>query len=384
MDKVKKFVAPLLLGAFIFSATINPNLAAWAAEEIEQIEQIETELKDINQRMEEQASKVRLIKRKVGNASGQLEAVEEELSEHQGELNAIEKRLNVTRQDIERNRQLMAEAERRIADRTVVLNKRVRDIYEYGQVSYADVLFGSTDFADFTTRYEVLRRVVSADVALINKVKADRELIAEKKAALERDIPAMEKLRQEALAKRNVIAEKRKEKQVVLNKLANEQGSAEQAYNELMRASQRIENMLRARKPGGLPSGSTGSYIWPADGVITSNFGWRTHPVFGNARLHAGMDIGSDYGSAVIAADGGLVVNSGWISGYGYTVIIEHNGTYSTLYAHCSELLVNEGQYVRKGQLIAKVGDTGYTTGPNLHFEVRVNGAPQDPRGYLP
>lgn len=380
MDKVKKFVAPLLLGTLIFSATINPNLAVWA----EEIEQIETELKDINQRMEEQASKVRQIKRQVSNAAGQLEVIEEELSEHQGELNGIEKRLNVTRQDIERNRQLMAEAERRISERTVILNTRVRDIYKYGQVSYADVLLGSTDFTDFTTRYEVLRRVLSADVALINKVRADRELVTQKKAALERDIPAMEKLRKEALDKRNVIAEKRKEKQVVLNKLESEKGTAEQAYNELMRASQRIENMLRARKPGSLPSGSTGSYIWPTDGVITSNFGWRTHPVFGNARLHAGMDIGNDYGASVIAADGGQVVSSGWISGYGYTVIIEHNGTYSTLYAHCSELLVSEGQYVRKGQLIAKVGDTGYTTGPNLHFEVRVNGAPQDPRSYLP
>ena len=112
-------------------------------------------------------------------------------------------------------------------------------------------------------------------------------------------------------------------------------------------------------------------------GGVCVFFCWRQcgelDPQVGDAPLGAGL----------VAADGGVVISAGTISGYGKTIIIEHNATYSTLYAHSSELLVSEGQVVKKGQLIARVGDTGYTTGPNLHFEVRVNGSPVDPSEYI-
>jgi murein DD-endopeptidase MepM/ murein hydrolase activator NlpD len=125
------------------------------------------------------------------------------------------------------------------------------------------------------------------------------------------------------------------------------------------------------------------SYIWPIDGVVTSSFGWRIHPVFGDRRLHNGIDIAVEYGVPVFAAKNGTVGYAGWMEGYGLTVIIEHDDKYSTLYGHNSELLVAHGTSVSRGQPVALTGNTGITTGPVLHFEVRDRGRATDPLVYL-
>jgi murein DD-endopeptidase MepM/ murein hydrolase activator NlpD len=123
--------------------------------------------------------------------------------------------------------------------------------------------------------------------------------------------------------------------------------------------------------------------LFPSLGEITSVFGWRTHPILGYERFHAGLDIGADYGTLIHAADSGTVILAGWYGGYGNTVIIDHGGGITSLYAHASELYVHEGQTLQRGQAIAAVGSSGLSTGPHLHFEVRENGEPTDPMNYL-
>jgi murein DD-endopeptidase MepM/ murein hydrolase activator NlpD len=124
-------------------------------------------------------------------------------------------------------------------------------------------------------------------------------------------------------------------------------------------------------------------YVWPIAGTVTSPFGWRIHPVLGDRRLHRGIDISAEYGTPVIAVKSGRVVSAGWAEGYGQTIIIEHDGIYSTLYGHNSELLVVRGTFVRQGQIIARAGNTGTTTGTVLHFEVRERGKATDPIRFL-
>ena len=131
------------------------------------------------------------------------------------------------------------------------------------------------------------------------------------------------------------------------------------------------------------PVSGTGALMWPVNGVITSPFGYRNHPIFGRQILHSGIDIGVDYGTPVHAADSGVVVEADWISGYGYAVVIDHGNGLSTLYGHNESLAVSAGQSVSKGQVIAYAGSTGNSTGPHVHFEVRSNGEPVDPMGYL-
>ncbi len=136
--------------------------------------------------------------------------------------------------------------------------------------------------------------------------------------------------------------------------------------------------------PGGSAGVATGGrFIMPVGGRISSEFGYRVHPISGARRLHAGMDIAAGSGTPIGAAGAGTVIFAGWRGGYGNCIIIDHGGGIATLYGHQSSLAASVGQSVSAGQVIGYVGSTGYSTGPHLHWEVRVNGSPTNPRGYI-
>ena len=126
----------------------------------------------------------------------------------------------------------------------------------------------------------------------------------------------------------------------------------------------------------------TGRLKPPVAGRITSGFGMRRHPILGGMRMHTGVDIAAPHGTPIRASGDGVVIDTGWHSGYGQTIIISHGGNLSTLYAHCSSISAREGQKVKQGDVIGRVGATGLATGPHVHFEVRVNGACVDPLKY--
>ncbi|MHB8731941.1 MAG: LysM peptidoglycan-binding domain-containing M23 family metallopeptidase [bacterium] len=123
--------------------------------------------------------------------------------------------------------------------------------------------------------------------------------------------------------------------------------------------------------------------LWPSRGIVTSRFGWRIHPIFGSREFHTGVDIATRYGSPVVAARAGVVRFVGWKSGYGRIIVIAHGGGIETAYSHLSAALVNPGQRVAQGQMIGRIGSSGWSTGPHLFFEVRRNGVPMDPARYL-
>jgi murein DD-endopeptidase MepM/ murein hydrolase activator NlpD len=163
--------------------------------------------------------------------------------------------------------------------------------------------------------------------------------------------------------------------------------AASKALAERLRKLARARALAAARAPHSIARRSNARVLWPTDGHFTSSFGWRTHPIFGDRRFHAGIDIGAPYGTSVWSADDGTVVYAGYASGYGTLVLISH-GTVggkdiTTGYAHMSALLVSEGQHVSRGQQVGRVGNEGNSTGPHLHFEVRLDGEPVDPLGWV-
>lgn len=374
MLRLKQNIAIILLLILVLIAVV-PVLADELTEQQEQVQQ----------QMQVQQEKTAEAKRKVESVSDQLHRVQIELDSAQGDYQAIQAKRSATEALIKTNTVILSKAEKALAERSLVLNKRIRDIYQNGQLNYLDVLFGANDFGDFTTRMDLLKRIMNKDIELIVKVKAERELVLQKKTELENDKAAILQLEQAAVEKKKIIESSKKEREAVLSLAVNERDTAEQSYQELLETSRKIEQMIRRnqnRNQG--PSGS-GAMMWPTDVTdITSPYGWRTHPIFGTSRYHSGIDIGADYGDTVSAADSGVVIYADWMGGYGNAVIIDHGNGISTLYGHNSELLVTEGQRVRKGQAISRVGSTGYSTGPHLHFEVRQNGSPTDPMAYLP
>ena len=347
-------------------------------------ESLDSQLNDVQNRMSSQESKRNQAQQEVDTVSNQLRILQSELKTATDEYESIQAQLQEKEEQIENNTEILEKTERDLAKRMKVLNKRIRDIYQNGQINYIDVLFGATDFNDLLTRMDLLKRIIKHDYELIMKVKAERELILQKKTELENDRAAIVELKKAAEIKRQEVKERTARKQEVLDRAVNDRDEAERTYQELIETSKQIERMIRAQAMGsGRATGSTGAMIWPVHGVITSEYGWRTHPIFGTSRYHSGLDIGADYGDPIVAADGGTVIYADWMGGYGNAVIIDHGGGITTLYGHNDSLVVGVGQQVSQGQLIAICGSTGYSTGPHCHFEVRVNGEPVDPYGYL-
>lgn len=373
--KARSMIAVLL--TLTMAAGIGPVMAG-------EMEEQQQKLESIQQQMKVYQNKTAESQQKVDNFAEKLRGIQTELDTAVTNYNKLRSQQQQTEQQIEQNEVILDKAEKNLTERSQVLNRRMRDVYKNGQVSYIDVLFGASDFADFSIRMDLVKRILNQDLGLIAKVKAERELVLQKKAELEHDRVAIVELKKQAETAKAAIESRRNDQQNFLDSAVSERDTNERAYQELLDTSRRIEQMIRSSQAGKGGTIGTGILVWPTSGPITSPFGWRTHPIFGTSRYHSGIDIGADYGDSVVAADGGVVIYADWMGGYGKAVIIDHGGGISTLYAHNSELLVAEGQRVAKGQLISRVGSTGYSTGPHLHFEVREGGSPVNPMGYLP
>ena len=351
----------------------------------DELEEKQQQLNSVQQQIEAQQRKAELARRKEQSIAEQLRAIQQELDTAEDEYETVNDQLENTEQHIKANVELSNRLTKKLEVQTKTLHRRIRDIYKNGQVNYLDVLLGAKDFNDFVGRMDILKKILAYDNALIQGTKADRETLRKAKEQLEADRAKIVELRKLAAAKREQVAERRQERRGVLNAATYERETAERAYRELIETSRQIEQMIKRIQSGEKNiGGSTGTMTWPAEGEITSPFGWRVHPIFGTQRLHTGIDIGADYGDAIRAADGGVVIHADWMGGYGNAVIIDHGNGISTLYAHNSQLLVDEGQTVAKGQTVARCGSTGYSTGPHLHIEVRQNGSPVNPLNYLP
>ena len=367
-------------------------------------EDLTNQLDSIQQQVNQQNAAKADAETVIGSVSEQLRQIEEQLRQATAELGTIKEQRVAVENDITLNERQLAEAQKRLEGRESVFYKRVRDIYINGRLSYLDVVIGSKDFSDFANRLEVLKRIIDSDITLINEIKKERSEIEAHKQKLEADRAKLVELEKAALAKQAEIEQKKAERNVVLQKAQNDRATAMQAIEELNASSAQVSAMLKERQAaraaaaaaaaaaaqssGGQGASDnwvqgTGQLGWPVSGEITSPYGYSVHPIWGTTIYHSGIDIGVDEGTPVHAADGGVVVWSGWMGGYGYAVVIDHGNGLSTLYGHNSELAVDEGQSVAKGQVISYAGSTGNSTGPHVHFEVRANGDPVDPMGYL-
>ncbi len=376
MRRWEKGVAWLLIWAFCQGFAV-PSLA----------ESLEAELSDVQSQMNEAQHRKELAEEQISSVSELLRQIQSELDAALDELHAVEVQQSQVNAQIQQTEVELAAAQKRLDERERILNKRLRDVYMHGKLNYLEVVLGAKNFTDFANRLEFLKRIVSADLNLITEIRAERELILQKKQQLEVQRQQLAKLQAEAEAKKTVVENKKQDQLIVLARLQDEKALAEASYAELQATSQDIEARIRARQQQGASAGQvvhgSGVFVWPTSGPITSPFGYRIHPIFGTQIYHSGIDIGVDTGTPIVAADGGVVIEADWLGGYGYAVVIDHGNGLSTLYGHNSELAVSPGQSVQQGQVIAYAGSTGYSTGPHCHFEVRVNGSPVDPMGYL-
>lgn len=378
MKKQAALAAALLLLGTQLSASVS-----WA----ETIEEKRAQLDEIQQQLGEKDAQLEEKKKEIGNAMEQLILTQEELAEAKRKLAAIEARQQALEIKIRQNEAALAAKQKEYDKSRAVYKKRLRDIYENGQVNYLDVLLGAADFRDFSSRMYLLQRVVRRDFNLIDRLETQREELLAKKAELDDIKSQLSAAHEEGQKEQQIVAQKTVERQKLYEQALAEKAQLDAEYEELQRNSQEITAMIQRMEQEGrmMPqAGGTGQLAWPVNGEITSPFGWRVHPIWGTQIFHAGLDIGADYGDPVHAADSGTVVYAGWMGGYGNAVMIDHGGGMLTLYGHNSSITVGEGEQVSKGQTIALAGSTGNSTGPHCHFEVRIHGEVVSPLQYLP
>jgi murein DD-endopeptidase MepM/ murein hydrolase activator NlpD len=314
------------------------------------------------------------------------------LAELQGQLDKL-------MTELDRNQQELSKTESDLTQQQEVLCDRVVGMYKSGgTVGYLAALLDkeSSSLTEIVDRFDALSTIAEQDTALLEQIKALKATIEEQRdvlqeerirvTALEEDQAAvtteLQAADQECQAALNEVASARAAKKTALASIERDQAAWARQEDQLLADSDRIYALLKTLSLG-TPKAGKGVLSWPVAGPVTSGFGYRVHPIFHVRRLHTGVDLDGNTGDPVKAAALGTVVSAGWRGGYGKCVVIDHGGGLATLYAHQSSILVSVGQTVKRGEAIGQVGSTGYSTGPHLHFEVRVNGSPVDPVGYL-
>jgi len=259
---------------------------------------------------------------------------------------------------------------------------RLVEWYKAGAGTVLESMLSAGDLSDFLLVMAYMEAIMESDEDNIDFIREQQGRIAEQTQQLQLDIAECERLLTEMNDDRSRYEELKDAHSSRLSGISSDRVQMEAALRILEASSYEIAMLLQASQY--TEQFGTEGMIWPVDARINSGYGTRRHPIFGNMRMHTGVDMACPYGTHVHAAQDGVVVFSGWKGGYGNAVILDHGGGLGTLYAHNSSLEVRVGEMVNRGQVIAKVGSTGYSTGPHVHFEVRTNGQPVDPMPFMP
>lgn len=347
----------------------------------------QSKLKDSQAKQEELKIKINDANSKISANSKEKQKLDAAIDEVQAEIDALNEKIGASNAKISAKEEELQKAEEQSKTQYRSYSSRAKMLVERGSVTYLEVLLNSKSFSDLLSRFSIIKQIVQYDSIRLDELKKVEQEIADIKATLEQEKQVLVDLKANETKQMNSLAAKRAQSQQIIDNLKNNKAAFEKALKEqeAAEAAARAEIARLAAASGSkVPSNYSGRMITPASGPITSYYGSRIHPVTGKRKTHTGMDFGASYGSNIVAAASGVVLVSGYNSGgYGNYVVINHGGGITTLYAHASSLLVSAGQSVSQGQVIAKVGSTGMSTGPHLHFEVLVNGAHTDPLGYL-
>lgn len=395
------------LAAALLAFSLLQSVAAGASSSLDgRIEAQKRRAEEIHQRLHEKRSELHYATVKVGNLQVQLDRTNSAISQMNRRLGGLAYAQRSTERRLAWNALQLSAAKRTLLLHDAMLKRRLVDIYEHGDYGYLSVLLAARSFSDFVERWEDLRLLVAANERAVLVRRAAEKRVARAQDDLEATRIALQQQADEqrrarsqldslAHERRNLVGLADAQRHHVAGQVAEMESlsAAEEAQLEaLILARQREVEAQRdaarraAALSGGPPPpvlGAPSALSWPVSGMITSPFGWRRNPFNGAPDFHQGLDIGAPSGTTITAPAAGTVISAGWYGGYGNFVLIDHGGGMSTGYGHLSQIFVANGQTVQKGQAIGAVGSTGVSTGPHLHFEVRINGKPVDPVPYL-
>lgn len=362
MSNRKRAVSFLCALCMMFSILIVTRPAPVYAESLsEQLEQTRQEKKDLEDKIEAlRADKDKIIQEK--------DMLDQRNDKLRIEVNLIQRQSDETQARIE---ELTAQEK----EQYELFCKQVRQEEERGTVSYWSVIFKSASFSDLLARLDFVGEVMDYDRKVIQNLQDTRKQLSEDKAALEQQKAELVSAQQELQAQINAASE-------LIRDFEETEAGHQALLDQAASDEKRIQELIRQQQ---ISSGESAGYIWPTNATryVTSPYGDRWCPYHG-WEYHNGVDIGAAYGTSVLAANNGTVIQAGWNGGYGISVMISHPDGITTLYGHMCDWNVSVGQKVSQGQVIGWCGSTGNSTGPHIHYTMYKGSGTLNPLNYLP
>ena len=384
-----------LLAFGVLSATAMPSTIS------QKIEAQRKRTEALHSRLAQKRGELRNATVRVSNLQAQLDQTNASIAQVNARLDDLNSQQRSTERKLWWNTIQLNAAKKTLQLHDTLLRRRLVDVYEHGDLGYASVLLASRSFSDFVERWEDLRLLIAANQRAVRARRAAESKVSGAQANLVATQVALQTQAQEqqraqnqldtlAQERRNLVAVADAQRRNVASQVAQieDLSATEEAQLEALIVERQREieaEREAARRAAGIVGSESapGQLAWPVSGTITSPFGMRPNPFGGGLEFHQGLDIAAPMGTTVTAAASGTVISAGWYGGYGNYILIDHGGGMSTGYGHLSQIFVSNGQQVQKGQAIGAVGSTGMSTGPHLHFEVRIGGKPTDPAAYL-
>ena len=384
-----------MLAALVLTAVLALSPAAVPAQAQTSLSSLQQKQSSLKKQQQETAAKLKSLKADKAKQEEYKKALDSQIQNVQSQIDTLGEQISALDADIKQKQEEITGKQAEIDKNFEQFKQRLRAIYLMGQSSSLEIVLGAKDITDFLDKTEVLRTITSHDTDLIDTLKTQMAEIKTQKEQIETNRQQVASAKKELDQKNSELNGLVEESQKVLSQLSANVVETNSENNRLAAERKKVDAQvdqwykdyyasLGNNKDNQASGGyvSKGQFAWPVPGYSKITAYW------GDGRNHKGIDIAGSgvYGKPIVAADSGRViqaVHSGWGGGYGLCVYIDHGGGYSTRYGHCSKVLVNTGDIVKKGQTIAYVGSTGDSTGPHLHFEIRVNGVAKNPMGWF-
>ncbi len=401
--------AVALLVPAIASAGSVQGKAPRAQESRQQLKEVQRELGRERERAKEASRKEASLSRELATLEADLKAKTKLLREMEEKVRGSSQRLGKLTRNI-------GVTEARLVRSRGLLKRRLRAMYKQGRLGYVQLLLSSEDFSSAGRRLKYLSALAAQDQRLMQVYSASLADFSRQRAELEQYKKEVAEATEKVAATRNQIVEEQRQYRVLLTKVREEKAGHLAAVKELEKSAKGLQSLIarlqseeeRQRRASraapkretprgeGAGKGETpdarddaqfarlrGKLPWPASGALASTFGRQEHPRFHTVTFNRGIEISAPQGREIVAVADGNVIYADWFKGYGRLIILDHGGGYFTLYAHAADLLVKAGETVSGGQAIARVGDSGSLEGPQLYFELRHKGKPEDPLAWL-
>ncbi len=373
--RISKFIKKLFI---VFIALLIGNISLLA--DANQLKTIQHKQRVTHEKIKRLKVLEHLEKNKLYKNQQRLEQASNNLQQSKNQYSNLEAQLAQMEKDLTAS---IAEFNKANVD----MRKRIRQVYKNQRTGMFQLILTAKDLNSLLDVVYFEKIVLKKDYAKIVAVRAKSQKIALMKKGIEAKKIALAQSIQQINSQQKNIKYAIAQNQSMINKYKTDRKTYERAERELARQSASIQSMIARNRGSSTVKVTSAGFMKPIGGRITSPFGWRTHPIFNSRTFHSGVDIAGPNRGSIRASNSGKVIYSGWYGGYGKVVILDHgvvNGRpTTTLYAHMSSIRVGQGQFVKKGEVVGYEGTTGYSTGPHVHFEVRINGKPNNPLNYI-